>query len=363
MHLHDPRATTRSYDQRRGGGAGYVVREDEPASRRLLDRVRDEIRTRGYSSRTGEAYVGWIRRFILFHGRRHPSELGAPEVQAFLSSLATERHVAASTQNQALAAILFVYQHVLSMRLPWMDEIVRAKRPVRLPVVLSRDEARRVITALDGPLQLIAFSMYGCGLRLLEAARLRVKDVDFERKTLLVRDGKGRKDRVTMLPGELVPALQVHLAKMRAQHQRDLAMGAGWVELPEAIGLKMPAAGRAWVWQWVFPATRHYVHPATRQRRRHHLHETTIQRAVTQAGRVAQLQKRMTTHVFRHSFATHLLEDGYDIRTIQELLGHASVATTMIYTHLVNRGPAGVRSPADNVLAGLLGRGGDGELE
>lgn len=328
----------------------------EPSGRggKLLDRVREQIRVRGFSPRTAEAYVGWIRRFVLFHDKRHPSELGAPEVQAFLSSLAVDRVVAASTQNQALAAILFLYGRVLDIQLPWMEEIVRAKRPIRLPVVLSRDEVRRVLHVLEGPVQLIAFMLYGCGLRLLEAAHLRVKDVDFERKTLVVRDGKGRKDRVTMLPAEAIPALTAHLARVQAQHAHDLADGAGWVELPDDFGAKAPTAGQSWLWQWVFPATRPYYHPNTGQRRRHHLHETTIQRAVQRAGVIARVAKRVTCHVFRHSFATHLLEDGYDIRTIQELLGHADVSTTMIYTHLVQRGPAGVRSPADTTLAGLL---------
>ncbi len=337
-----------------GPHAGLVLREGEPEPRRLLDRLADEIRTRGYSARTRDAYVGWVRRFIQFHDRRHPRGLGPAEVQAFLSDLATERDVAASTQNQALAAILFLYKHVLDVRLPWMDEIVRAKRPQRLPVVLSRDEARKVITALEGVFQLVGATMYGCGLRLLEAAHLRVKDIDFDRRSLLVRNGKGAKDRVTMLPGELVEALRDHLATMQVQHARDLEAGAGWVEMPSALATKLPSAGRDWLWQWVFPATRLHFHRATRQRRRHHLHETSIQRAVQTAGKVAQVPKRVTTHVFRHSFATHLLEDGYDIRTIQELLGHASVATTMIYTHLINRGPSGVRSPADQALAGLL---------
>lgn len=348
--------TIRAVDEDQVREADTRPNEDRPSSP-LLEQVRARVRSCGYSTRTSEAYVSWARRFVLFHGKRHPRELGATEVEAFLSALATERHVAASTQNQALAAILFLYQRVLDIRLPWMDEIVRAKRPVRLPVVLSREEVRRVLAALDGPIQLLAFAMYGCGLRLMEAACLRVKDVDFERKALVVRDGKGRKDRVTMLPAELSDALRVHLEHVHTQHTRDLRDGAGWVELPDALGAKLPQAGREWPWQWVFPATRTYFHRALRQRRRHHLHETTIQRAVLNAGRAAQLSKRVTCHVFRHSFATHLLEDGYDIRTIQELLGHASVNTTMIYTHLVDRGPSGVRSPAERTLAGLLGPG------
>ena len=294
--------------------------------------------------------MGWIRRYILFHGKRHPSEMGATEVTQFLTSLAVQRHVAASTQNQALAALLFLYRVVLDQNLPWLDDVVRARRPEHLPVVLTRDEVRAILQHLNGVPRLLALLFYGAGLRLLEGARLRVQDVDFGANLIVVRNGKGAKDRVTMLPTAVKEDLARHLEAVQRQHQCDLACGAGWVELPDALGHKYPNAGRAWGWQWVFPATRFYVHAETRQRRRHHLHETVIQRAVKEAVRRAGIVKHAKPHTFRHSFATHLLEDGYDIRTVQDLLGHRDVATTMIYTHVLNRGPAAVRSPADRML-------------
>jgi integron integrase len=276
--------------------------------------------------------------------------MGAAEITQFLSALAVQRNVAASTQNQALSALLFLYRNVLEQELPWLEDVVRARKPERLPVVLTRDEVRAVIRELDGPARLLALLLYGAGLRVLEAARLRVKDVDFARNELVVRGGKGDRDRVTMLPGAVKSDLAKHLEVVRAQHEGDLRQGAGWVELPWALARKYPNAGRAWGWQWVFPATRMYLHQDTGQRRRHHLHESVLQRAVKVAMRQAGLAKHASCHTFRHSFATHLLEDGHDIRTVQELLGHRDVSTTMIYTHVLNRGPAAVQSPADRMI-------------
>jgi integron integrase len=322
-----------------GGGGG-----------RLIEAVHRAARLRRFASRTEEVYVQWMRRYFAFHGRRHPASLGAEHATAFLSALASGRQVSASTQNQALAALLFLYRDVLGIDLPWLHELVRAPRPVRLPVVMSRDEVRAVLQALDGPPRLMGTLLYGSGLRLLECCRLRAKDVDFGRRQIVVRQGKGDKDRLTMLPGAAEVALREQLAAARRQHARDLAAGAGWVELPDAFGRKSPNAGREWAWQWVFPATRTYRHVETGQVRRHHLHETVMQQAVRRAVAAARLGKRATCHTFRHSFATHLLEDGTDIRTLQELLGHRDVSTTMIYTHVLNRGPAGVRSPADRLM-------------
>jgi integron integrase len=295
-------------------------------------------------------YVAWIRRYIFFHGKRHPTEMGAPEVTKFLTSLAVDGQVAASTQNQALSALLFLYKDVLETNLPWLDGIVRARRPERLPVVLTREEVRAALQGLRGAPYLLACLLCGAGLRVLECCRLRVQDVDFASNQIVVRGGKGDKDRVTMLPAMVKDALARHLSGVCAQHQRDLAAGAGWVELPYALLRKYPNAGRDWVWQWVFPATRIYLDRATGQRRRHHLHETVLQRAMRGAVRRSGLTKRASPHTLRHSFATHLLEDGHDIRTVQELLGHRDVTTTMIYTHVLNRGPAAVRSPADRLL-------------
>ena len=336
--------------------AGYVGEGTRLAPRkpRLLDAVRNALRIRHYSRRTERAYLGWIRRYILFHGKRHPADMGAEEVTRFLSSLAVEGRVSSSTQNQALSALLFLYGPGLGVELPWLDELVRATRPQRLPVVLSREEVRAVLLALRGTQRLMAVLLYGAGLRLLECARLRVKDVDFVANQIVVRSGKGDRDRVTLLPAAVCPALQRHLARVRTQHERDLRGGAGWVELPHALARKYPDAGREWPWQWVFPATRTYIDRTSGHRRRHHLHETVMRRAVHQAVREVGLSKPASCHTFRHSFATHLLEDGYDIRTVQELLGHRDVRTTMIYTHVLNRGPAGVRSPLD----GLAGSGG-----
>jgi len=325
---------------------------DPPSPARLVDAVRSAMRLRHLSPRTERAYLGWIRRFVVAHGRRSPRELGAAEVTAFLSALATERGVAASTQNQALAALLFLYRDVLGQDLPWLGDLVHARRPVRLPTVLSRDEVAAVLQALDGPPRLVATLLYGGGLRLLEALRLRIKDLDFAGRQLVVRSGKGDQDRVTLVPASAVPALRDQLDAARRQHDEDLAAGAGWVELPHALSRKYPNAGREWAWQWVFPATRTYRDPATRQVRRHHLHESVVQRAMKAALVRARITRRASCHTLRHSFATHLLEAGYDIRTVQSLLGHKDVSTTMIYTHVLNRGPSGVRSPLDALPGG-----------
>jgi integron integrase len=324
-----------------------------PRQPRLLDRVREALRLRHYSRRTERAYVGWIRRYILFHGKRHPAAMGAEEVSRFLSFLAVEGKVSASTQNQALAALLFLYGSVLGVDLPWLADLVRAARPHRLPVVFSRDEVRAVLLALRGTPRLMAVLLYGAGLRLLECARLRVKDVDFATTQVVVRSGKGDRDRATLLPAAAQAALQRHIERVRAQHEQDVRAGAGWVELRGACARKYPDAGREWAWPGVFPATRTYVDPTTGQRRRHHLHETVLQRAVHHAVRQAGLTKHASCHTFRHSSATHLLEDGYDVRTVQELLGHRDVRTTMIYTHVLNRGPAAVRSPLDGLADGI----------
>ncbi len=317
----------------------------------LLMRLRQAIRQRHYSRRTEETYVGWVKRFVAFHGRRHPAELGAAEVSSFLSHLASDRHVSASTQNQALSALLFLYRAVLARDLGELPSLVYAKRSRRLPVVLTRDEVRAVLGRLSGPKWLVAALLYGSGLRLLEGLRLRVKDVDFASKQLVVRSGKGDRDRVTMLPESVAPALATHLRKIKVQHERDRADGAGRVELPDALARKSPQAAGEWSWQWVFPATRHYVDPRTGERRRHHLHESVIQRAFREAVRASGIAKRASCHTLRHSFATHLLAAGYDIRTVQQLLGHRDLRTTMIYTHVLNRGGLAVQSPADTLWA------------
>ena len=318
---------------------------------RLLGELRRALRVRHYSRRTEEAYVAWVRRFVKFCGLRHPRALGQAEVTRFLSNLAVHRHVSASTQNQALSALVFLYRDVLETPVGWLAALVRAKRPARMPMVLSRDEVRRVLSRLKGrgASALVAGVLYGTGMRLLEALRLRAKDLDFAANEITVRGGKGDRDRVTMMPERLKGPLLHHLATVRAQHERDLAEGAGWVELPGALGAKYPKAGREWGWQWVFPATRTYDHVRSGERRRHHLHETVVQRAFREAVRATGIAKPASCHTLRHSFATHLLESGYDIRTVQELLGHRNVATTMIYTHVLRRGGLGVRSPADTL--------------
>lgn len=319
----------------------------DPHPPRLLDQVRAAIRARHYSRRTEKAYTTWIRRFVLFHAKRHPAEMGQPEVTAYLTHLAVVDKVSASTQNQALSAILFLYREVLHQELDWLDDVVRAKRSYRVPVVLTREEVTTLLAELSGTPHLVATLLYGAGLRLLEALRLRVKDLDFARAEITVREGKGRKDRHTMLPRVAHADLQRHLARVKRQHDHDLAHDAGHVALPDSLALKYPSASRDWAWQWVFPATRCYRDADTGQLRRHHLHESVLQQAVREARRRAHLAKPATCHTLRHSFATHLLESGYDIRTIQELLGHTDLTTTMLYTHVLNRGGHGVRSPLD----------------
>jgi integron integrase len=323
------------------------VTDAVPAGPRLLDQVREVIRLRHYSIRTEQAYLQWITRFILFHRKRHPSDMGAAEVTAFLSDLATRRNVAASTQNQALHAILFLYRDVLKIKLPWLDEVQMAKRPQHLPVVFTREEVRALLAQLQGTLWLMATLTYGSGLRLLECLRLRVKDVDFQYRQILVRDAKGQKDRVTMLPGTLIEPLRTHLPRVRTLHEADLRDGFGRVHLPHALASKYPNADREWGWQYVFPSSRRSIDPRSGIERRQHAPEDALQRAVKQAIRTAGIVKPGSVHTLRHSFATHLLESGYDIRTVQELLGHADVKTTMIYTHVLNRGGRGVVSPAD----------------
>ena len=314
---------------------------------KLLEQVREVIRSRHYSLRTEETHLSWMKRFILFHGKRHPREMGGHEVQQFLSYLAVEGHVAASTQSQALSAILFLYQQVLKQDIGWMDEVVRAKPPHRVPVVLTQDEVAAVFRHLSGTTWIMATLLYGAGLRLMECIRLRVKDVDFAYNQIVVRDGKGHKDRVTMLPQHVKAPLQRHLQDVHKLHAQDLHTGAGHVYLPYALEHKYPNASHEWVWQYVFPAAQPSRDPRTGIVRRHHVHKLVLQRAVQAAVRQAGLSKAASCHTFRHSFATHLLEAGYDIRTVQELLGHKDVSTTMIYTHVLNRGGRGVKSPAD----------------
>lgn len=316
---------------------------------KLLDQVRQAIRTRHYSYMTEKAYVHWIKRFIFFHNKRHPNEMGEPEIGRFLSSLATDFHVSASTQNQALNALLFLYREILKKDIGYVNGIVRAKRPHRLPVVLMRQEVRSILRCLDGLNWIMAMLLYGAGLRLMECLRLRVKDIDFTGNQLVVRAGKGDKDRHTMLPAAVKEPLAKHLEVIRRQHQRDLERGLGRVALPNALERKYPNAGKEWGWQWVFPATSHYTDKVTGERRRHHLHESVLQKAVKEAVQNAGIPKPASPHTFRHSFATDLLEDGYDIRTVQELLGHRDVSTTMIYTHVLNRAGKGVFSPADRL--------------
>lgn len=315
---------------------------------RLLDQVRDRIRLKHYSLRTERQYIQWVKRFILFHGKRHPREMGAAEVEAFLTHLAVEGNVAAATQNQALSALLFLYREVLEVELPWLGNVVRAKLPKRLPVVLTRQEVQAVLERMDGVYRLMATLLYGTGMRLMECVRLRVKDVDFERGEILIRDGKGAKDRVTMLPRTVVDDLRTHLAKRRALYDEDAHLGKARVQLPDALERKYPGAPSEWGWQYVFPSGSYSVDPRSGTERRHHLDEKLLQRAMKRAVQAAGLAKPATPHTLRHSFATHLLAGGYDIRTVQELLGHKDVSTTMIYTHVLNKGGRGVVSPLDH---------------
>jgi len=323
---------------------GNARRRSRP---RLLEQVREVARRKHYSLRTEHAYVHWIRRFVLFHNKRHPRDMAEAEVEAFLTHLAVHGRVTSSTQNQALNAIVFLYRQVLERPLGWLDNVERAKRPSKLPVVLTREEVRAVLSRLDGTTWLMASLLYGSGLRLMECLRLRVKDVEPGHLQLTVRDGKGRKDRITVLPERLCEPLAVHLEKTRAVHGSDLAEGFGTVYLPFALERKYPNANREWAWQYVFPAARRSTDPRSGVERRHHVDPSVLQRAVKQAVRAAGVNKPASCHTFRHSFATHLLEAGYDIRTVQELLGHKDVNTTMIYTHVLNRGGRAVRSPFD----------------
>jgi integron integrase len=315
--------------------------------KRLLDRVRDKIRVKHYSIRTEQAYLQWIRRFILFHGKRHPQDMGATEVEAFLSHLAVAGKVSASTQNQAKAALLFLYQAVLEVDLPWLTDIVSAKLPQRLPVVLTRAEVDAILAHIEGTSGLILKLVYGTGMRIMECLRLRVKDIDFGSCEITIREGKGFKDRVTMLPKLLVDPLQEHLMRVRQLHESDLRAGLGEVFMPFALARKYPNAGRSWIWQYVFPSSKISKDPRSSRISRHHADEQAIQRCMREAVRRANIHKHATPHTLRHSFATHLLQGGYDIRTIQELLGHKDVSTTMIYTHVLNKGGRAVVSPLD----------------
>ena len=316
---------------------------------KLLDQVRGKIRLKHYSIRTEQAYLDWIKRFICHFGKKHPRDLGAAEVEGFLTHLAVAGQVAASTQNQAKSALLFLYREVLESELPWLDNIEQAKATRRLPVVLTRAEVHDLLTRLEGTNWLIASLLYGTGMRIMECLRLRIKDIEFARREILIRDGKGFKDRVTMLPAALVTPLQAHLQRVQALHRQDLEAGYGAVYLPYALERKYPGAARDWGWQYVFPSMRFSVDPRTQITRRHHVQDQAVQRAVKQAARDAGLAKPATPHTLRHSFATHLLEGGYDIRTVQELLGHSDVSTTMIYTHVLNKGGRGVVSPLDHL--------------
>lgn len=321
--------------------------QSTPKSRKLLDQIRDAIRLKHYSYSTEKTYVHWARRYILYHNKRHPAEMGVAEIEAFLTHLAKDEHVSASTQNQALNALLFLYRNVLQIDIPVPLHALRAKRSEHLPTVLSKDEVARVLAGMHGLHQLMGKLLYGCGLRLMECLRLRVKDIDFEQSQIIVREGKGEKDRATMLPASLIQPLKNQITFVKNQHERDLAQGYGSVELPFALARKYPTADKEVGWQYLFPSERLSTDPRSGIVRRHHLDPSGLQRAVKAAAKLARIDKPVSPHTFRHCFATHLLEAGYDIRTVQELLGHKDVKTTMIYTHVLNRGPKAVRSPLD----------------
>ena len=320
-----------------------------PKQKKLIDQLRDQIRIKQYSPRTEKTYAHWVREFIIFHDKRHPGTMGVDEINQFITHLVVQRKASASTQNQALSAILFLYRNVLRVDL---DEaaisFIRPKKGKRVPTVLSKDEARAIIANLSGPYKIMVQIMYGGGLRLMECLRLRVKDIDFENHRILVYDGKGGDDRVTMLPDRIIFPLKLHLSQVKVLHQNDLSAGLGSVIMPFGLDKKYPSAHKQWMWQYVFPAPNLSIDPATGATRRHHIHETALQRSIRNATRLAKIDKRVTPHTFRHSFATHLLQNGYDIRTVQELLGHKDVKTTMIYTHVLQRGGLAVRSPLDD---------------
>lgn len=332
---------------RKENGGNSEYRTDRKGKPKLLAQLKESLRARHYSRRTEQAYCHWVKRFIFFHNVRHPKEMGEPEINAFLTSLAVKEKVSASTQNQALSALLYLYRHVIGREIGDLGEVIRARKPKRLPVVMTREEVKKVLANMTGDRWLMASLMYGAGLRLMECLRLRIQDIDFARNEIHVRDGKGSKDRITMLPESLKGALKKHMKKVGAIHKKDLEEGWGGVPLPDALDRKYPSAPKDWRWQWVFPQEKRWKNTKTGEEGRHHTHETILQRAVKEAVRKAEVVKHVGCHTFRHSFATHLLEAGYDIRTIQELLGHKDVSTTMIYTHVLNKGGHGVRSPVD----------------
>jgi integron integrase len=317
--------------------------------KKLLDLYREAIRVKQYSPRTEKTYTEWVRRYILYHNKRHPAEMRTPEINQYITHLVVEQKASASTQNQAISAILFLYRNVLKIELDETAlDFIRPQKGKRIPTVLSKDEARAILNQMTGPYKLMAQIMYGAGLRIMECLRLRIKDIDFENHRILVYDGKGGDDRITVLPDSLIPPLREHIQQVRAIHQKDLAEGFGAASMPYGLDKKYPLAGKEWIWQYLFPAATRYTDPQTRLTTRHHIHETAVQKAVKEAARIAKIQKRVTPHTFRHSFATHLLQNGYDIRTVQELLGHKDVKTTMIYTHVLQRGGISVKSPLDN---------------